>query len=667
MAEKQPFLSISLLSSGRIDTIERCLASFAPIRARVDTEVIVVDTDPEHREEVREILDKYADRVISFEWNNDFSAARNAGVDAAKGDWFLFVDDDEWFIDAEPLADFLLSPESKDFFWANLKIRNFKDEALTTGEYAWVSRLFRLDRGIRFKGAIHEYFEPIIGKPKVIESLFGHTGYVYRTDEERAAHARRNLSLLKPLLKREPRQIRWVMQAMTEYDDLKDWEKELSYARRGYRLMEDAEGNQNALIRGAFAANQLRMLTMLERWQDCIDTYKKLLQGKRIGKVARAQLELDAARSSYELEKNEQASRHCREYLALYDEMTSQPVDEADEFMSILTETFRDVNHDYIAAIFIYLGITMGDWSAFDRYFDSIKWGGNGGYDTAQYERNIFYAIFQKGYDEHLVHLVSVFWLQVNTRKMLQEVLQEGMEHGAAKSGDKAYWGLVHAIAEADIPQNTPWDVKVLWADYAAEKNGIRGALPMDMGTPQSGDDRKSAKTTNSGGNDQISKAFGRDVLQEYFRRLFEIINPLLIDPKLWEIGLRRGAMLDERIKEIPMERWQACVEGFARDVDAEFALKMAGLLEEVYMGLPDEHYQYFLARTADMLAEAEETKRQTDEARKQQEARASAQKEMKEIIDALQGKVDELVSAGMIEEADEVLKEIQKYTDMMG
>ena len=111
----KPLLTISLLSSGRSTTIERCLASLAPFKEQLDTEIIVVDTDPEHRADVLAILEKYADQIIPFEWIDDFAAARNVGIDAAKGKWFLFVDDDEWLMESDPFIEFLLSSEQKKY------------------------------------------------------------------------------------------------------------------------------------------------------------------------------------------------------------------------------------------------------------------------------------------------------------------------------------------------------------------------------------------------------------------------------------------------------------------------------------------------------------------------------------------------------------------------
>ena len=96
--DKKPVLSISLLvSNGRTDTIRKCMESLVPLRRAIPSELIVVDTGC--TDGSVEIAREYADQVVNFTWCNDFAAARNAGLCKCSGEWFLFLDDDEWFED----------------------------------------------------------------------------------------------------------------------------------------------------------------------------------------------------------------------------------------------------------------------------------------------------------------------------------------------------------------------------------------------------------------------------------------------------------------------------------------------------------------------------------------------------------------------------------------
>ena len=106
-------LSISLLASNRAASLERCLDSLRPLLMQVPSELIIVFTGTD--EKVKEIASRYTDKVLPFTWCDNFSAARNVGLWAAKGEWFMYIDDDEWFEDVTEIRDFFLSGEYRGF------------------------------------------------------------------------------------------------------------------------------------------------------------------------------------------------------------------------------------------------------------------------------------------------------------------------------------------------------------------------------------------------------------------------------------------------------------------------------------------------------------------------------------------------------------------------
>lgn len=81
------------------DLLERCLKSI-PVRS--DIQVIVVDdkSDDSNRTKIREIQDIFPHvQFIFSEQNGGGGAARNRGIAAAKGDYILFADADDYFVD----------------------------------------------------------------------------------------------------------------------------------------------------------------------------------------------------------------------------------------------------------------------------------------------------------------------------------------------------------------------------------------------------------------------------------------------------------------------------------------------------------------------------------------------------------------------------------------
>ena len=72
-------VTISMLISNRINTVEKCFESFRPLLEQIPSEFIAVDTvGDENSDGSIDVARKYADKIVHFEWCDDFAAARNA-------------------------------------------------------------------------------------------------------------------------------------------------------------------------------------------------------------------------------------------------------------------------------------------------------------------------------------------------------------------------------------------------------------------------------------------------------------------------------------------------------------------------------------------------------------------------------------------------------------
>ena len=149
---RQPVLSISLLCSGRAKTTKKCLDSLKTLRERVPSELIIVDTGCD--EEMLGLLRTYTDIIIPFEWCNDFSKARNVGMDAAKGEWFMYLDDDEWFLDTDEIEEFFTSGNYKNYYYACYIQRNYMSLNKELVTDSWVSRMVCMKNNPRFVSSI---------------------------------------------------------------------------------------------------------------------------------------------------------------------------------------------------------------------------------------------------------------------------------------------------------------------------------------------------------------------------------------------------------------------------------------------------------------------------------------------------------------------------------
>ncbi|HKK69965.1 MAG TPA: glycosyltransferase [Candidatus Krumholzibacteria bacterium] len=148
-------LSLCMIVKDAEDTVGRAIKSALAV---VD-EVVVVDTGS--TDNTRLIVEGYGARVIDHHWHDDFSAARNAGLSAAYGDWILILDADEVLETIRPVEiGRLLADEDAVAYYARLR-----DESSGRGSTVHDKvRLFRNHPDIRFRYPIHEQVTPSIAQ-----------------------------------------------------------------------------------------------------------------------------------------------------------------------------------------------------------------------------------------------------------------------------------------------------------------------------------------------------------------------------------------------------------------------------------------------------------------------------------------------------------------------
>lgn len=242
--DKDIILSISILVSNNIKTIDKCLESICPILEQTPSELIVVDTvGSEYSDGSLDIAKKHATKVVRFEWCNDFAAARNAGLKEAKGKWFMFMDDDEWFEDVEEIIQFFKSGAYQNYASATYQIRNYTNKQGTSYNVATLGRMVQRTEGLQFVGRIHEVFSEMKLPCKELSSFVHHYGYVYDSEEEKRAHSKRNVELLKEELGKDPNNLRYRTQMALELATF-DNSAALDFCEETFRIC-DAQGKKN--------------------------------------------------------------------------------------------------------------------------------------------------------------------------------------------------------------------------------------------------------------------------------------------------------------------------------------------------------------------------------------------------------------------------------------
>ena len=120
----------------------KTLESLKPILDNVSSELIVVDTGCD--EDLLEVVRQYTDKIKKFEWCKDFAKARNVGIENAQGDWFMFIDDDEWFEDVTEFIEFFNSDEMYKYNYAKYVVRNYENMEGTVWTDSIAGRMFRM-------------------------------------------------------------------------------------------------------------------------------------------------------------------------------------------------------------------------------------------------------------------------------------------------------------------------------------------------------------------------------------------------------------------------------------------------------------------------------------------------------------------------------------------
>lgn len=312
---EQIMLTISILISNRPDTVRKCLDSLKPLMEKVSSELILVDTGC--GETVRDIIEEYTDKIVDFEWCRDFSKARNAGLERARGKWFLFLDDDEWFEDVTDIIRFFNSGEYAIYGVGLYTVRNY--QTLDGLEYSEIlaSRMVRLEPDIRFIYRIHECFNRAPGKAKRLHAFVHHYGYAYRTGEERRAHALRNIPLLQEELEEHPDNMRHTLQLIQEYNCIDEVDKSLELSLQAADRADHGAVEEEHCLSSIYG-NAINMYMTMYRYDEAIEKGEQYIRSSRTDKMARALIASRLAIAFVDKEKYEKALYYARLYWDTY-------------------------------------------------------------------------------------------------------------------------------------------------------------------------------------------------------------------------------------------------------------------------------------------------------------------------------------------------------------
>lgn len=223
-------ISSCLIVKNEADNIVRSLESIK----KIADEIIVVDTGS--TDNTVEIAQSFGAKVFFYEWDNNFSNAKNFALDKATGDWIIFLDADEYFGDnAKKKLRFVLKHISpnKNIDALLCKLINIDVQFGRIISENPAIRVFRGKTGIRYEGSIHE--QPLkhgktLNAANItdVSLIIYHTGYSHAVLPEKI---KRNLKILEQDIKdNKITNLTYYYMSQSHYS-LKNYEETIKYAR----------------------------------------------------------------------------------------------------------------------------------------------------------------------------------------------------------------------------------------------------------------------------------------------------------------------------------------------------------------------------------------------------------------------------------------------------
>lgn len=233
-------VSVCMIGKNEEKHLDKCLQRLVPLSC----EIIFVDTGS--TDSTIQIAKRYTSKIFHYEWQNDFSAARNYSVSQASNDWILIIDCDEFLENPEDMyqlfPSFLESAATKKedvgIITQINKCREKSEDFIST---CTVARFFSKSH-CHFEGSVHEQiltYSSQVTKRYITPLQVFHMGY-YGEDTS-SQKARRNLPLLQSELENKGPDSYIYYQLGKSYYALADYANALKFFDLGLAMDVDTK------------------------------------------------------------------------------------------------------------------------------------------------------------------------------------------------------------------------------------------------------------------------------------------------------------------------------------------------------------------------------------------------------------------------------------------
>jgi hypothetical protein len=296
---------------------------------------------------------------------------------------------------------------------------------------------------------------------KQLHVVANHTGYLFKTDEDRRRHFERNSVLLKKMIEEEPGNFRWKRQLVQEYSSVYDWESLYIFSKSCLEELDTADDAQLSRSVGCFYVGAVLGLFGMKRYEEAAAFADRGLTDERMNRLARSYLLLELGEIDYLQGRWEQSENALLRYLENYAYMQAHEDEWQEQRRAVVVSAaFNDLYVKKAYSLLCCDGLKQKDTANLRKYYPKLEWDTGVIYVYQEFPPVLFEAMSTMPTEG----IFLTAWQDVQKSEDLLKRFRTYSKE-LRKSDGEAFAHLMGMVSEAD-----PSTARQLYAEIAAEE-----------------------------------------------------------------------------------------------------------------------------------------------------------------------------------------------------